>query len=271
MLIESRLLQFEIFGFLVMKDVFTPDELGTINSEFEIGLAWAVEDTDRRGIRQQLNWSNLGRETPFLSSLLEDDRFLRSAEQIFGGDVVGRTCNSNSFDGDRTEWHPDAHDLARRAVKFAFYLQPLDGNSGALRLIPGSHKDPLHSDIKKITLKESNKGVIDKGGLEVDEMPAFVARSEPGDVVVFDSRIWHASWGGGINRRMCSINYFAVPTTPEEEASMQGIKKAEAGLVENFPLLERPQHWIANPENSPVRTRWIDFLKERGFIASSGN
>ena len=47
MLIESRLLQFEIFGFLVMKDVFTPDELGTINSEFEIGLAWAVEDTDK--------------------------------------------------------------------------------------------------------------------------------------------------------------------------------------------------------------------------------
>ena len=269
MLTESQLLQFEIFGFVVMRGVFTSDELGTINSEFDHGLVWARENTERRGIRQQLNWTNLGPDTPFLASLLEDARFLESAEKLFGGDVVGRTCNSNSFDGDRTEWHPDAYNLARRGIKFAFYLQPLDGNSGALRFIPGSHREPLHSDVKKISLKESNKGIINEVGLNIDEMPAYVAVSQPGDVVIFDSRAWHASWGGGVDRRMCSVNYFAIPTTPEEEASMQEIKKAEAGLVKAFPLLERPQHWISNPDGSPIRGRWIDFLKDWGFIVSN--
>ena len=271
MLDESQLLQFEVFGLFVMRAVFTPDELEVVNSEFDLGLAWARENTDRRGIREQLNWSNLGRETPFLASLLEDARFLRVAEQTLGLDVVGRNCNSNSFAGNRTEWHPDTANVARRGIKFAFYLQPLDGNSGALRLIPGSHKDPLHSDIERIDLKESNEGVIAEIGLDIDEMPACIAVSQPGDVVLFDSRVWHASWGGGKDRRMCSVNYFASPTTPEEEASMQEIKKAEKGLVETFPLLDRPQHWIANPNGSPVRKRWIDFLRDWGFIDSGGS
>ena len=268
MLTANQLLQYQIFGFTAMKAVFTLDELRTIDIEFNRGLARALDDTERRGIRRQLNWSNLGRETPFLASLLEDVRFLRSAEQIFGGEVVGRTCNSNSFDSDRTEWHPDTYNLARRGVKFAFYLQPLDGNTGALRFMPGSHKNPLHSEIKRITLKHSNEGVIDASGIEIDEMPAHIAASDRGDVIVFDSRVWHASWGGGTDRRMCSVNYFAVPTTPEEEASMLEIKEAEAALVEAFPLLVRPQHWLANPQNSQVRRRWIDFLERWGIIAS---
>jgi hypothetical protein len=270
MLTQSQIIQFEVFGFVVLEGVFTSDELRTITSEFDLGLAWATANTERRGIRKQFNWSNLGPDTPFLASLLEDTRFLGSAEQLLGRDVIGRTCNSNSFDGDRTEWHPDADNPARRGLKFASYLQPLDEKTGALRLISGSHKEPLHSDIKRIAFKESNKGVVDEGGLDVDEMPAYVARSEPGDVVAFDSRIWHASWGGGVDRRMCSVNYFAAPKTPEEEASMDEIKAAEAGLVKSFPLIERPQHWIANPDGSPIRQRWIDFLRHWGFIAANG-
>ena len=34
-------------------------------------------------------------------------------------------------------------------VKFAYYLEPVDAESGALRLIPGSHKNPLHEDLRE--------------------------------------------------------------------------------------------------------------------------
>ena len=47
-----------------------------------------------------------------------------------------------------------------------------------------------------MSLKESNKGVIDQNGMTVDEIPAFIAHSRPGDVIAFDNRVWHASWGG---------------------------------------------------------------------------
>jgi ectoine hydroxylase-related dioxygenase (phytanoyl-CoA dioxygenase family) len=32
-------------------------------------------------------------------------------------------------------------------VKMAFYLEPVDADTGALRLVPGSHLEPLHSEL----------------------------------------------------------------------------------------------------------------------------
>jgi hypothetical protein len=164
-----------------------------------------------------------------------------------------------------TEWHPDTGHLSRRGIKFAFYLQPLDECSGALRLIPGSHKAPLHSDIRKISLRESNKGTIDAEGLAVEEMPAYVARSQPEDVIAFDNRIWHASWGGKPGRRMCSVGYFASPESPDEKEAIRQIAEDEAKLQQAFPLVRRPDSWAANEARCPVRAEWIAFLGSHGF------
>jgi hypothetical protein len=272
MLVRDQLVHFDTFGFLVLRSLLTPEEVATAEEEFDIGFSAAREHTDLRGIRKQLNWTNLGPHAPFLASLLEDPRFLTSAEQILQGDVIGNYANGNAFASDRTEWHPDTGDLERRGVKFAFYLQPLDSQTGALRFIPGSHKAPLHGDIRKIRLKESNQGVVDDGGLTIDEMPAFAAESQTGDVVAFDNRVWHASWGGGIERKMCSVGYFAAPTSDEEEANVRKLAEQEASLIGAFPLVRRHAHWISNPDGSPIRQKWIDFLREHGFAGfENGN
>lgn len=265
MLTENQITQFEVFGFVMLPNFLTPEEIAIAENEFNIGLAHASANTERRGIRKQLNWTNLGPDSPFLGSLLEDPRFLSSAEQLLDGEAIGHYANGNVFDGDRTEWHPDTGDLSRRGIKLAFYLQPLDETSGALRFIPGSHKAPLHTDIHKVSMKESNKGVIDKNGMTVDEIPAFVARSRPGDVIAFDNRVWHASWGGNQERKMCSVGYFAAPTSSDEEDIIRQIADDQASLVQVFPLLRRPAHWVLNAEESPVRQKWIDFLKAYEF------
>ena len=265
MLTQMQITNFEVFGFAILRNFLTPEEIAIAGEEFNIGFARARATTQQRGIRKQFNWSNLGPESPFLGTLLEDRRFLASAEQLFAGEAIGHYANGNIFSGDRTEWHPDTAQLARRSIKFAFYLQPLDETSGALRFIPGSHKAPLHSDIRKVRLKETNEGVIDEDGESVDEMPAFIARSRPGDVIAFDSRVWHASWGGGNGRKMCSVGYFAAPTTAEEEDIVRQIARDEASLVKAFPLVRRPDHWIANVGKSPVRKKWIDYLKAHAF------
>ncbi len=270
MLTDRHVVQFETLGFVVLRGVLDDRELDTARAEFESGLVRAVAATERRGIRKQLNWSNLGPETPFLGSLLEDARFVGAAERFYGGEVIGYYANSNSFDGDRTEWHPDTSILLRRGVKFAFYLQPLDETSGALRFIPGSHKEPLHSGVRKIGIKESNLRVLDADGLEVDEVPSYVARSEPGDVIAFDSRVWHASWGGRPDRRMCSLGYFAVPATAEEEDSMTELARQDAELLEAFPLVARPPHWLRNRAGNPTRGRWIRALRQWGFAGVAG-
>lgn len=270
MLTDRHVAQFETFGFVVLRGVLGSDELAAARTEFDTGLARAAAATERRGIRKQLNWSNLGPDTPFLGSLLEDDRFVDAAERFHGGEVIGYYANSNSFDGDRTEWHPDTSILLRRGVKFAFYLQPLDEASGALRFIPGSHREPLHSGMRQIGIKEDNTRVLDAEGLEVDEVPAYVARSEPGDVIAFDSRVWHASWGGRPDRRMCSLGYFAVPATAAEEDAMAVLARQDAQLLEAFPLLARPPLWVDNPADDPRRGRWLRALRRWGFAGVAG-
>ena len=262
MLTEPQIRHYDTFGFLVLPGLLTTAEVATANEEFGVRLATAKNQTEQRGIRKQFNWTNLGPDSPFLGSLLEDSRFHGQAKQLMKSEVVGMYANGNAFFGDRTEWHPDTGHLDRRGVKFAFYLQPLEADTGALRFIPGSHRAPLHTDIREnIRIKESNKGVEDDVGLDVDEIPAFVAESSPGDVIAFDNRVWHASWGGRPERRMCSVGYFA----PDDEATIRERATQEASLIEAFPLVKRPPEWIANPDKSPIRQIWSDFLRKYGF------
>ncbi len=135
---------FNDFGFIVLRKIFDQKEISIINSEFNSGLNIAEKSMSRAHIRKQLNWSNLKPEYPFLSALLEDDRFTSIAKQILGDDFIGSYSNSNSFSSKVTEWHPDisVRDYDWKGIKFGFYLQNTSGSTGALRLIPGSHKSP---------------------------------------------------------------------------------------------------------------------------------
>ena len=44
-------------------------------------------------------------------------------------------------------------------------------------------------------------------GIPGPNVPAFTLESHPGDLVVFDHNIKHASYGGGNRRRMFTINF----------------------------------------------------------------
>ena len=166
---------------------------------------------------------------------------------------------------------PRFHRPHWRGFKFAFYLQPVDENTGALRLIPGSHKEPLHSELQRITLKESAQGVVELSGLSVEDVPAYTARSQPGDVEAFDNHTWHASWGGSTDRRMCSLGYFFAPTTAEEEAAVREHAEQDGQIVQAFPQVRRNPNSIADAEGNSRRQRWIDALRKWGFIGTDGS
>ena len=87
-------------------------------------------------------------------------------------------------------------------IKFTFYLSDVDGDSGALRVLPGSHLTPFSDAIAGVPLLDQEEP---DDGLAVDELPATVLATRPGDAILFDFRIWHASWRGGLDRRMFSL------------------------------------------------------------------
>lgn len=242
MLTEEQRIHFQTFGFVILRGLFSPDELKTINVEFMEAMEAGFRETPFDGTRR--HWLvTMGPETPFFASLLEDPRCCGVAEQLHGEDVFGIASDINRYVGN-TKWHPDTGSVHQYGVKFAYYLQPTGAESGALRVIPGSHKQPLHDELRR------NLG---KSGLSIPDVPAYVCESEPGDVVAFDLRCWHASWGGSNDRRMCVLVYYNNPKTPEGEETTR------KQLIDNgidYTL------WVADSRGNPKREAWIHRMRE---------
>ena len=179
MLTKQQLAHFETFGFIIMRHAFTAKELAIIDDEYERGLTSAYAHAPFDGTVR--HWTNmLGSDTPFFATLLEDARFYEVAEQLYGEDVLAESSSANRYIGN-TLWHPDHQIDANEdsfGIKLAFYLDPVDGQSGALRVIPGSHRNPLHDGVR---------AGLERLGKEISEIPGHVCESKPGDVVAFGS------------------------------------------------------------------------------------
>ncbi len=261
MLTDSQLIHYETFGFVVLREVFTRQEMDTLSDEFDSGLSAAYAHRPFNGTER--HWlMMLGPDTPLFASLLEDERFSEVAEQLYGDDVFAVGCDANQYVGD-TRWHPD-HRIDPSedcfGVKFAFYLDPVDGDSGALRVIPGSHKEPLHSEIK------TN---LERMEIDIPDVPGYVCASSPGDVVAFDMRTWHSSWGGSNGRRMSTCVYYNNPRTPEEEAATRGRAANNRKTLDRFHRPNDPYyhpHWLENHEGHPKRQKWLKRLTQLGFL-----
>ena len=183
---------YETFGYVVLKGVFSTTELESIRREFDNMLADQYSHTPYDGSVR--HWTPMMDEnTPFLANMMEDSRFLSVAQQLYGDDVLGVIVDGNRYTGD-TRWHRDTATVHQYGVKFVFYLQTVDADAGALRVMPGTHRLPNDDEFAQ--------GVRSMLG---ESVPATALAAEPGDVVAFDLRMWHASFGGSDDRQMCTV------------------------------------------------------------------
>lgn len=105
--------------------------------------------------------------------------------------------------------------------------------------------------------------------LEVAEVPAYVCESDPGDVVAFDMRCWHASHGGAAGRRMSTCVYYNNPKGEAEEAATRKRAAGTRDTPAQFGRPGQPVHppeWLSNPQGSPKRQRWLERMAELGYF-----
>ena len=139
-----------------------------------------------------------------LSSLLDDPRILGIATTLLGDDFNYMGSDGNYYVGD-TRWHSDGGHKPEDPthLKIAFYLDHLTRDTGALRVIPGSHlfgdgyADQLQAEIRE---SEADWGVHGR------DVPAIAFETQPGDVVCFNHNTKHSAFGGGTRRRMFTMN-----------------------------------------------------------------
>ena len=141
MLTQAEISFFRTFGFLLFPRLMA-DRIEAIQQAFE--EVWAEHGGGHDGKPHEGSAHSC--LVPFidrseeLSSLLDDPRILGIARALLGGDFNYMGSDGNFYVGD-TRWHSDGrHEPGDPMhVKIAFYLDPLTRNTGALRLIPGSH------------------------------------------------------------------------------------------------------------------------------------
>ena len=273
---EQEIQLFHSFGFLVRRNVFTPEEMAKVNDEFDRRRASVVAETDPQEEQIFTQWTTRTPGNPFTASLLEDPRIYVPSEQLAGEDSFLFQSNCNSYSWEEQDWHCDTGVTEIGLIKNALYLQPTTAETGALRFLPGSHRNPLREELFNMQLGKPRDGIgvfYEASGLRGEDIPCFIFESQPGDIVTFSYLTWHAAFGGFKDRRSCTFNFMQNPKTPEEQIGVQKMVEGAAHRRQGQGTVGLEYHpmWLENPDNSQLRARWISQLEGFGFIDAYNN
>lgn len=201
---------FETFGYLKLPRAFAR-EAEWILSEFEQVFA------DRKIVHDGTKRSSV---VPFidqrekLCALLDHPTIVGAAKALLGEDFNYLGGDGNYYTGD-TMWHTDGFHVVGRYLKMAFYLDPVRADSGALRVVPGSH----HPQTNWTGRNPRDAEML--YGIKPAEYPAVALDSDPGDLLIFNHNIMHAAFGGSGRRRMFTLNLSRRAETTGEVADLE--------------------------------------------------
>ena len=202
---------FETFGFLKVPGLFRED-IDEIIAGFEevfvsehprMETYVPLHGEQRRSIVMQFV-----EKSPRLSRLRTDPRVVGVVTALLGDDAEYAESDGNLFDCE-SYWHSDMYGapLQFHHLKLSFYLDPLRADSGAIRVIPGTHHFREKYAVKLRQTFKDPQDPLRVFGIDPHDIPSVTLETEPGDLVVWDFRTIHASFYGQERRRLFSMNY----------------------------------------------------------------
>lgn len=156
------------------------------------------------------------RDDPFWVRLISDDRLVDIAQQFVGPDIAlfaSHYISKPPYSGQPVLWHQDAAFWPLDPMEVVTLWLAVDHSTpenGCVRLVPGSHVQPIES-------LRSNKDVDNVLGaeiaVEVDESQAVDMVLRPGDVEVHHPNIIHGSNANTSPLRRCGLTIRYIPTS----------------------------------------------------------
>jgi hypothetical protein len=274
---DARVDWFRSFGYLVLRGFF---ELTLVEElRDEIVRTMLGVHGDRYHERPAMSGMAghytclLGPWAPRTVELVDSRRLVGLAERLVGGSVLPSPCDTQGIRYfDRAGWHNDTG-IPIRGVKFVAYLEPLQADTGALRVLPGSHR--LHDADAAFRHLYSPE-------VQIPDVPGHVLATKPGDVIAFDPLLFHASWGGR-DRHQWSTMYLRDAITPSWRQGLIDWYDDGASYVDELPDGWRPfdRGWVtegsgdnAEPGSSrlrlPQRHMWMYRLNQLGVLDRFG-
>jgi len=255
MLTSEQIAHFETFGFLVLKQHFSTDEIAIMKTEAE-----EIYLEDRGGdqfddIETQYIQPFFERK-PYLSSLIDTDRIYMIGEDLLGPDFILDGTEGRLRVGP-TPWHggkPEKNSLPH--VKINIYPDPLTKNTGCLRVVPGSHlftSPDLYEQLRTPNYSPDYRPF----GMAPEDIYCVPLEVQSGDVVVFKEYTLHSSFGGSSGRHQLACVFFANPVNEDHVKHLADIYKTAKWSL-------RPSESFINSERPRIR-RMVSKLVELGF------
>lgn len=215
-LTEQQVNFFHTFGYLALPNLFSSQEIKQVTEAFDYSIQNFGGGKTHDGSKRTMFGGPI-EHLPELCALLDDPRIVGVAGGVLGEDFNYAGGDGNYYTGD-TGWHPDGNWGQLFSCKIAFYLDPLTRDTGCLRVIPGSQRPDHFVRAEKIDPNRSQELF----GIPPHNFPTNVAlETTPGDLVTFNHDTYHASFGGGKQRRMFTMNLTRNCKTVEDIATLR--------------------------------------------------
>jgi hypothetical protein len=265
MLDGAAVSQLRTFGFVVLRGAFDPEPLGEeLDRTLRDGLRHA-SDAITGDVGVAFRYVPMMCErTPVSLSLLEE--LAPSAAMALGVPALPVRAKGVRYFGS-ADWHRDS-DQQVRSFGFVGYLESLDASNGALRVLPGSHRPEFGDAVATLLDEQASTTSGGAPGSSVPALPGYALRTDPGDVIVFDKHLYHASAGGGV-RHQWRVDYVEDPVDAEGE---RRVRKYLGGLfspdwdggydVDRYPTYGA--HWRATGRS------WVERLGQLGVYDAAG-
>jgi hypothetical protein len=203
---------FATFGFLKLPGLFAA-EIDDISAAFDEAVADA--SNLRTETYHELHFEerrvtilSIVDKHPDLGFLRSDPRVLGIIRSLMGERVEYAESDGNVFSCE-SSWHADIYGapLKRYHVKVSLYLDPQRADTGAIRMIPGTNffRDEFAKSVRGRLLDVPR--ISEVLGVEPRDIPSWTLETDPGDVVVWNYRTVHGSFGGGEHRRLISLSF----------------------------------------------------------------
>ena len=215
MLTELEIGQFQAFGYVVLRECLDSDEVQRLQEAFDrvVKTAPALDDFGTAGSKRTLSFMEADDS---FGALIEHPKIMEAMRDIDGTEFLYTGAGDLTANVDDVFWHTDGNPSMQPMLgKTAIYLSDATDGDGALNIIPGSH----HPEFSAALFRSYSPLGDEYRGRAHDErfrgeVPGVVeVRAKPGDVVLWDNRIWHSAWKrkDGKPRRNIFFNYVRDP------------------------------------------------------------
>ncbi len=225
MLSPQEIAHFETFGYLFLPQLFPAAEMEEIRKTAE--EIWSqnpqpITDGDRR-------LTYFVERSEQLTRLVEDERIYRRVGDLMGPGFIWVGSEGNVTYYNELKWHSDRKYYRREEerwmgyaqMKVMLYLDRVTRHTGCMRVIPGSHRMPLHRALGPQEIDPDSMPF----GVTGPEIPCVALESKPGDVILFNHCIWHAMFGGGEGRCYIALKFAAKPTSEDHLRALEHYTK----------------------------------------------